>query len=317
MVHTAEQDKLLKYFYELPFIGMGITSPENKRWLRFNDQLCEILGYSREELEKKTWVETTHPEDLAKDIAEFERVIRGNPKVTRWISDTFARMAPLSWPTSMSNASARAMERLTTSRHDTEHYRAAAAKSEILAARRQLEATLDAIPDLLFELDLQGRCHDYHSARMNLPALPIGKLVGKTISDVFSPDSAEIITAALQEAHDKGFSSGKQIKLELSSGILWFELSVSRKHVDPGSEPRFIMLARDVTERTAAEQRIKSLAHYDVLTGLPNRTLLADRLKVAIKRATRKSTRLAVCSSISTVSSRSMTHLDMTSETSY
>ena len=29
-------------------------------------------------------------------------------------------------------------------------------KSEILAARRQLEATLDAIPDLLFELDLQG-----------------------------------------------------------------------------------------------------------------------------------------------------------------
>ncbi len=295
MVQTTEQDKLLKYFYELPFIGMGITAPENKRWVRFNDQLCEILGYSREELETKTWVETTHPEDLAKDIAEFERVIRGESEGytidKRYIrKDGSIVLANLDVKC-VRKSDGKVNYFVAMIRDITEQQRQ---KSEILTARRQLEATLDAIPDLLFELDLQGRCHDYHSARMNLPVLPLGELVGRMISDVFSPDSAEVITAALQETHDKGFSSGKQIKLELSSGILWFELSVSRKHVDPGSEPRFIMLARDVTERTAAEQRIKSLAHYDVLTGLPNRTLLADRLKVAIKRATRKSTRLAV-----------------------
>jgi PAS domain S-box-containing protein len=72
-----QSDRLLKQFYDLPFIGMAVTSPESKRWLNFNDQLCVIFGYTREELAQKTWAEMTHPEDLAKDVAEFERVMRG------------------------------------------------------------------------------------------------------------------------------------------------------------------------------------------------------------------------------------------------
>lgn len=68
---------LLRLFFDLPFIGMAITSAETKHWLRFNDRLCEILGYSREQLLGKTWAEITHPGDLAADTAEFERVLRG------------------------------------------------------------------------------------------------------------------------------------------------------------------------------------------------------------------------------------------------
>jgi PAS domain S-box-containing protein len=72
-----QSDRLLKQFYDLPFIGMAISSPDSKRWLNFNDQLCVIFGYSREELAQKTWAEMTHPDDLAKDVTEFERVMRG------------------------------------------------------------------------------------------------------------------------------------------------------------------------------------------------------------------------------------------------
>ncbi|HKX57499.1 MAG TPA: PAS domain-containing protein, partial [Xanthomonadales bacterium] len=77
-IHTAEQDRLLKYFYELPFIGMAITSPDNKRWLRFNNQLCQILGYSREELGTKSWLEMIHAEDVGKDLAEFDQLMHGD-----------------------------------------------------------------------------------------------------------------------------------------------------------------------------------------------------------------------------------------------
>ena len=86
------------------------------------------------------------------------------------------------------------------------------------------------------------------------------------------------------------------MELELSGekGKLWFELSVSRKQLSAELEPHFIVLARDITERKASEQRIMQLAHYDPLTALPNRALLADRMKVAIKRAERRSGRLAV-----------------------
>lgn len=77
LAQAAEQDRLLRKFYDLPFVGMAFTSPESKRWLQFNDRLCEILGYSPEELVNMTWAEITHPDDLAASITEFERVLRG------------------------------------------------------------------------------------------------------------------------------------------------------------------------------------------------------------------------------------------------
>jgi diguanylate cyclase (GGDEF)-like protein/PAS domain S-box-containing protein len=295
LVRTAEQDRLLKYFYELPFIGMAITSPDTKRWLRFNDQLCEILGYSREELALKNWTEMTHPDDIEKDIVEFEKVIRGKSEGyamnKRYIrKDGSIVIANINVKCVRTN-DGKVNYFVAMIRDITEQERR---KTEALAARSQLQATLDAIPDLLFELDLDGCCHAYHSARTDLPAAPVEDLLGKKISDVLPPGAANIIVSAMLEAQEKGLSSGKQLELELSQGKLWFELSVSRKHVDPGLDPRFIVLARDITERKASEQRILNLAHYDSLTGLPNRALLADRMRVAIKRAARQSTRLAV-----------------------
>jgi len=72
-----EQADLLRLFYDLPFIGMAITSPTTQRWLTANDRLCEILGYPRDELVQKTWLELTHADDAAADLAQFERVMRG------------------------------------------------------------------------------------------------------------------------------------------------------------------------------------------------------------------------------------------------
>lgn len=48
----ANQDWLRLYF-ELPFIGMTITSPETKHWLRVNSRLCEIFGYPEKESSRK------------------------------------------------------------------------------------------------------------------------------------------------------------------------------------------------------------------------------------------------------------------------
>lgn len=297
IIRTAEQDRLLKYFYELPFIGMAITSPDTKRWLRFNDQLCQMLGYSHEELAGKTWTELTHLADVDKDIAELHRVMRGeaegyamNKRFIR--KDGSIVLANLDIKCVRANDGKVdyfvAMIRDITEQEE--------GKREVLATQRQLQATLDALPDLLFELDLDGCCHAYHSARTDLPAARIENPVGKKVGEVMLPDAAEIILSALTEAREKGLSVGKQVELKLpgEGGRLWFELSVSRKQLDSGLEPRFIVLARDITDRKAAEQHILNLAHYDSLTGLPNRALLADRMKVAISRAARDSARLAV-----------------------
>lgn len=70
-------DRLMQQFFELPFVGMAITSSQTKRWLRFNDHLCDILGYPRDELAQLSWAEITHPDDLDKHVTLFEQAMAG------------------------------------------------------------------------------------------------------------------------------------------------------------------------------------------------------------------------------------------------
>jgi PAS domain S-box-containing protein len=55
---------------------VAVTSPE-KGWVEVNEAACELLGYSREELAGLTWAELTHPDDLADDLREFDRILAG------------------------------------------------------------------------------------------------------------------------------------------------------------------------------------------------------------------------------------------------
>ena len=77
MTHTTERDRLLKLFFDLPFVGMSMTSPVTKRWMHVNDHLCDMLGYTRQEMMNLTWAQLTYPDDLSADVIEFERVLKG------------------------------------------------------------------------------------------------------------------------------------------------------------------------------------------------------------------------------------------------
>ena len=63
-----------KSYFELPLIGVAITSPE-KGWIEVNQKLCDLLGYKQTELFSMTWEQLTHPEDLMKDVAQFNKVL--------------------------------------------------------------------------------------------------------------------------------------------------------------------------------------------------------------------------------------------------
>jgi PAS domain S-box-containing protein len=55
--------------------GMAFVSLEG-RWLRANKSLCDLLGYSEEELRNLNFQTVTHPEDVGEDVAQLARMIR-------------------------------------------------------------------------------------------------------------------------------------------------------------------------------------------------------------------------------------------------
>jgi PAS domain S-box-containing protein len=71
----ASEQRFRGYF-EMGLVGMAIASPEEKLVL-FNDKLCEIFGYPRDELASRTWMELTRPGDLASDTEMYKRVASG------------------------------------------------------------------------------------------------------------------------------------------------------------------------------------------------------------------------------------------------
>jgi len=69
-------EERMRLFFEHQLVGTAITSPE-KGWVQVNDKLCQMLGYSRDELMRLTWSEMTYPDDLTPDMAQFERLLKG------------------------------------------------------------------------------------------------------------------------------------------------------------------------------------------------------------------------------------------------
>lgn len=73
---VQRSEKRLQSYFSIDLLGMAITSPE-KAWLEVNGRLCTLLGYPEEELKTLTWEDLTHPGDLERERAEFNRLLRG------------------------------------------------------------------------------------------------------------------------------------------------------------------------------------------------------------------------------------------------
>ena len=129
--------------------------------------------------------------------------------------------------------------------------------AQLQQSRNQLQATIEAIPDPLFVVDLEGRYLDVHASHPELLAAPAEELLGKKITDFLPPEAAELCMRGLRQAHETGATvTGQEIELPLEMGSRWFEVSIAPKKGRPLSDPRFVAMSRDITDRKRAQQQL-------------------------------------------------------------
>jgi len=160
-------------------------------------------------------------------------------------------------------------------------------EAQLRTIQAELQATLNALPDLLIEVNGEGRIRALHSHNESDLLAPTDSQLGQLQWDLLPKEAAEVFRLALQETRQTGQSIGRQYQLDLTNGAQWFELSVVCKPTDPGEEERFIAIVRNISQRKAAEQAIEQMAFQDSLTGLPNRRLFNDRLQNAVTASAR------------------------------
>ncbi|HSV29660.1 MAG TPA: EAL domain-containing protein [Candidatus Omnitrophota bacterium] len=164
-------------------------------------------------------------------------------------------------------------------------------RKDLHLARKVIEASLDAV----LICNPQGLIEFVNPAFTQLTGYAAEEVLGKAPSILKSGRHDQAFYKEMWErlATD-GVWQGEIWNKRKDGEIYpeWLTINVIRD--DSGAITQYASIFTDITERKRTEERIKNLAYFDVLTGLPNRRLFTDRLQVAIANAHRHGGRLAI-----------------------
>ncbi|HET7776217.1 MAG TPA: EAL domain-containing protein, partial [Azospira sp.] len=163
-----------------------------------------------------------------------------------------------------------------------------AQQQKLAAAIRESEEKYRAVVtgslDGFWLMGSQGRLLEVNEAYVQFSGYSRAELLQMTLQDLEGVRSPEDITRQLDEVMGSGaglFESRHQTR---HGELKPVEVSITYL---PEQGGLFSVFLRDLSMREAAEARISHLSHYDALTGLPNRTLFADRFGQALGQARR------------------------------
>jgi len=129
-------------------------------------------------------------------------------------------------------------------------------EEEIRRTRDRMQSILQAVPDILFEIDEHGRYLSVHAHRIDDLVLPAELLIGRMVREMVPTDIADIVEDAMREAEAKGVSSLHGYGMVLRGEQRWFELSVAKGVDTLGGSRRYVAIARDVSARQHVEDEL-------------------------------------------------------------
>jgi diguanylate cyclase (GGDEF)-like protein/PAS domain S-box-containing protein len=163
------------------------------------------------------------------------------------------------------------------------------------AYKAQLAAIVESSNDAIIVKDLDGIITSWNAGAERIFGYRSSEIIGSPILKLIPPERLEeedrimsLIKSGNRADHFETVRWGKDKKpIDVS-------VTISPVKDSDGNIIGASKIARDITERKESQERVEYLAHYDLLTGLPNRALLVDRMRSAIENAGRHSLQLAL-----------------------
>ncbi|MFB9245006.1 EAL domain-containing protein [Massilia antarctica] len=151
----------------------------------------------------------------------------------------------------------------------------------------ELAQFLEAAGDIVFRLDAAGRIVSASECARTLFAL---QGAGATLVSLAPEADQAALGAALLDAGAE--PARLDMRLRAGGKDIWFELRIGRPRHAGGAA--LLVVGRDISARRDTEDRLRHLATHDALTDLPNRLLLADRIRMVIAHARRSGQHFSV-----------------------
>jgi diguanylate cyclase (GGDEF)-like protein/PAS domain S-box-containing protein len=144
--------------------------------------------------------------------------------------------------------------------------------------------------------DATGKIIEVNDTFTDITGYSREEAIGQSPRMLDSPDRQppEFYTAMWQKINTTGYWTGEIWNQRKNGEIYPVMLTKSAVKDSAGKVTHYVAHFSDITRQKDHQNQLEQMAHYDVLTGLPNRTLLADRLNQAILQSQRHHNALAV-----------------------
>jgi PAS domain S-box-containing protein len=254
-----KSDERNRLFFESHLVGMAISLP-GKQWQQANDKLCQMLGYSREELMTKTWPELTHPDDVALELENFELLLSGaldSYSIEKRIVRKNGEIVPTNLSVGCLRHADGSVDYLLAILEDITAQQLVGLKRE--EDRRFLQTILDSISDFIFYKDKNGiflGCNEAYATRYI--GMPKDLIIGHPDKDF---NSDEELVRKYVESDRKVMESGRPVLLKplitLANGQkALIEVLKAPLFNAQGEVNGVIGVARDMTEHHLALEAI-------------------------------------------------------------